>query len=37
MPPDPQRDQKMALSLDELLTAFREKETSVLFMESNST
>jgi uroporphyrinogen-III synthase len=37
LPPDPQRDAKMALSLAELLSSFRGKGASVLFMESNAT
>ena len=37
MPPDPQRDEKMAMSMEELLAAFHEKGTSVMFMESNAT
>ena len=36
MPPDPQRDDKMALDLDELLKAFREKGAQVMFLENNA-
>jgi predicted GTPase len=37
MPPDPQRDEKMALPMEELLAKFRDKGVSVMLMESNST
>jgi len=37
LPPDPQRDQKMALSMEELLSAFKEKGVAVMIMESNAT
>jgi molybdopterin-guanine dinucleotide biosynthesis protein len=36
MPPDPQRDDKLAMPLEKLLDSFREKGTSVLFIESDS-
>lgn len=36
MPPDVQRDDKMGQSVDELMTAFRDKNVAVLLMESNS-
>ncbi len=36
MPPDPQREEKMARSIPELLDAFREKNVVLLMMESNS-
>lgn len=36
MPPDAQRDEKMGLSLAELMSAFRNKQVTVLMMESNS-
>lgn len=37
MPPDSQREAKMALPIEELLAAFRQKGARVLFMESNAT
>ena len=37
LPPDQQRDQKMALSMEELLSAFKEKGVQVMIMESNAT
>jgi len=37
LPPDPQRDEKMALPIEELLAKFHEKGAVVMFMESNAT
>ncbi|RAU20444.1 hypothetical protein CU669_18510 [Paramagnetospirillum kuznetsovii] len=37
LPPDSQRDDKMALPMAELLSRFKEKGISVLVMESNAT
>ena len=37
MPPDEQRDAKMALPMEELLAAFRAKGLAVMIMESNAT
>lgn len=37
MPPDPQREAKMALPMEELLSTFHDKGVSVMFMESNAT
>ena len=37
MAPDPQREAKMALPIEQLLEAVRQKEVTVLFMESNAT
>ena len=37
LPPDPQRDEKMALPMAELLDRFKEKGVSVMVMESNAT
>lgn len=37
LPPDPQRDDKMSLSMDELLEKFKAKGTSILVMETNAT
>jgi molybdopterin-guanine dinucleotide biosynthesis protein len=37
MPPDPQRDAKMNMSTEDLLAAFRAKNGTVLFIESNAT
>jgi len=37
MPPDPQRDAKMAMSLEELLSKLHDRRATVLFMESNTT
>jgi len=37
LPPDPQRDAKMAMPIEELLTLFHGKGADVLFMESNAT
>jgi hypothetical protein len=37
MPPDPQRDEKMALPMEDLLAKFKGKGVSVMLMESNAT
>lgn len=37
LPPDPQRDEKMALPMAELLARFKGKGMSVMVMESNAT
>lgn len=37
LPPDSQRDAKMALPMEELLAAFKEHSLSVMLMESNAT
>ena len=37
LPPDPQRDDKMARPIEELLAAFHDKQAVVMFMESNAT
>lgn len=37
MPPDAQRDEKMALSMEELLRRFKDKGIAVMLMESNAT
>ncbi|CAA7626573.1 hypothetical protein [Magnetospirillum sp. UT-4] len=37
MPPDAQREEKMALPMDQLLDRFREKGMTILVMESNAT
>ncbi|MBI3447101.1 MAG: hypothetical protein HY055_17470 [Magnetospirillum sp.] len=37
LPPDTQRDEKMALPMEELLAAFKKKGISVMLMESNAT
>jgi len=37
LPPDPQRDAKMAMSISELLNKFHDKGAVVMFMESNTT
>jgi|GEM_PF-2513538 len=36
LPPDPQREAKMALPMEELLSAFKDKGISVMVMESNA-
>ena len=36
MPPDPQRDEKLSQSVDDLLAAFRDKHVVLLLMENNS-
>ncbi len=36
MPPDAQRDEKMALSMEDLLGRFRDKSITVMMMESNA-
>jgi uncharacterized protein (DUF2336 family) len=36
MPPDPQRDDKLSQSVDDLLAAFRDKHVVLLLMENNS-
>ncbi|KIL97480.1 hypothetical protein CCC_00541 [Paramagnetospirillum magnetotacticum MS-1] len=37
MPPDAQRDEKMEMSMVELLERFKAKGVTVLMMESNAT
>jgi len=37
LPPDSQRDEKMALPMEELLAAFKEHGVTVMLMESNAT
>lgn len=37
LPPDPQREAKMALPMEELLEHFKDKSMKVMLMESNAT
>ncbi len=37
LPPDPQRDEKMAMPIADLLAKFHDKDAVVMFMESNAT
>jgi len=37
LPPDPQRDEKMLMPLEDLLARFHDKNAVVMFMESNAT
>lgn len=37
LPPDPQRDAKMELPMEDLLAVFKEKGLTVMVMESNAT
>ena len=37
LPPDPQRDSKINLPMEELLASFKEKGVTVMVMESNAT
>lgn len=36
MPPDPQREQKMEMPVEELMALFRDKGINIMLMESNT-